>query len=143
MSVLKHGGGSSDAISSAISSRNKHHEDTHGDLFAGTHDLVEVDRRHMHVDEEVPTQEVEGEVDGDFPRHVHSTTVHGSHFVASDIDHHQTLLESGDWSDTPLQVDKEGNVIITLQTEPDNHEVSEEDEEIQTISSSVKGRKKR
>ena len=77
------------AVADQLDHQTEHHQDQMAAMAAGT-------------DEDFGPKE-----DTPYPKHVHSTKAHGDHFVVNNEGEHATALESGDWSDTPLEVVKE------------------------------------
>lgn len=72
-------------IDQQTTNETEHHMEQHAALFRGTDDHPEYHDR-------------------DYPRHVHSTERVGDHFEVVDREHHDKMLETGKWSDTPIEI---------------------------------------
>ncbi len=103
-------------IDQQTTNETEHHVEQHAALFRGTDDHPVHDG-------------------GDYPRHVHSTENFGEHFVVVDQEHHDKVLATGKWSDTPMGAAKNGaslpvtEVVIKSDTPMDVIQIGSEPKE--------------
>lgn len=111
-SVLTHGGGSRDAISSSIES----HSDTLDVQHRTVMDSSRTDEapfRHLHYGETFSGESID---ETDYPKHLHKLSetipVEPIYMVVQTKDEETAAIEAG-WSITPAEKTKDGHVMIT------------------------------